>query len=281
MSDYDFMGAGQAIGGLVQTIGNGIINAKNLKHQKEVFNWQKEQQAWANQFAKDQFEYQKEQNNLMREREDTAVQRRYADLKQAGLNPLSAAGGQSASSQSTAGSSMAGGSANATAPQMAGIEGLDNLFQGVMNIMTQSQNIAQSQTDQAYTEEKTRTEREKQENIRSDTSKKSAETKEIERKTQYYDDLTAKNEAEIKAIQKENELRELRKETERAKASDIWESSRNKSHDRYIAQSSGTKTGERSYYGITDGSALVQGGGIAGNLLQQMWNGVTRRILGK
>lgn len=248
MADYDFMGAGQAIGGLMQTIGNGIINAKNLKHQKEVFNWQKEQQAWANQFAKDQFEYQKQQNDLMRQREDTAVQRRYADLKQAGLNPLSAAGGQSASSQATAGSSMAGGSANATAPQMAGIEGLDSLFQGVMNIMTQSQNIAQSQTDQEYTEEKTRTEREKQDNIREDTSKKSAETKEIERKTQYYDDLTAKNEAEIKAIQKENELRELRKATERAIQDDLKESAKSKNYDRRASILSGTKTHENSYY---------------------------------
>lgn len=268
----DFLGAGQAIGGLVNTFGNMSINKKNLEYQKEVFNWQKEQQAWANQFAKDQFEYQKQQNDLMRQREDTAVQRRYTDLKQAGLNPLSAAGGQAASSQATAGSSMAGGSANATAPQMAGIEGLDNLFQGVMNVLTQKQNIAQSQTDQAYTEERTRTERERQKNIRGDTSKKSAETKEIERKTQYYDDLTAKNEAEIKAINKENELRELRKETERAKAADTWQSSYNKQHDRYWGQVTGTKTGERSYYGITDGSALIQGGGLAQNAINYFLN---------
>lgn len=281
MADYDFLGAANIIPSIIQTGINWGINKKNLEHQKEVFNWQKEQQAWANQFAKDQFEYQKNQNELMRQREDTAVQRRYTDLKQAGLNPLSAAGGQSASSQATAGSSMAGGSANAAAPQMAGIEGLDNLFTGVMNILTQSQNIAQSRTDQAYTEEKTRTERERQKNIIGDTSKKSAETKEIERKTQYYDDLTAKNEAEIKAINKENELRELRKETEKAKAEDTWQSSHNKKHDRYIAQGSATKTGERSYYGIADGSGLIQGGGIAGNLLQQVIGGIIKKATGK
>lgn len=244
----DFMGLGQGIGGLAQTIGNGVINAKNLKHQKEVFNWQKEQQAWANQFAKEQFEYQKGQNDLMRQREDTAVQRRYADLQQAGLNPLSAAGGQSASSQATAGSSMAGGSANATAPQMGGIEGLDNIFQGVMNVLTQRQNIAQSQTDQEYTEEKTRTERERQENLRGDTSKKNAETKEIERKTQYYDDLTAKSEAEIKALEKEAELNEVRKDTERARQDDLKETAKNKSYDRRAGILSGTKTHEQSYY---------------------------------
>ena len=248
MANFDFMGVGQAIGGLTQTIANGIISAKNLKHQKEVFNWQKEQQAWANQFAKDQFEYQKQQNELTRQREDTAIQRRQADLKQAGLNPLSAGDSGGASAQTMGGSTMSGGSQQGTAPQMEQIAGLDNIFQGVMNIMTQKQNIAQSQTDQEYTREKTRTERDKQQNIREDTGKKSAEIKEIERKTQFYDTLTSEKEAQITAIQKENELRELRKETERAKAADTWESSRNKAYDRRAGILSGTKTHEQSYY---------------------------------
>ncbi|WP_337814874.1 hypothetical protein [Intestinibacter sp.] len=275
--NYDFMGVGQAIGGLAQTIGNGIISAKNLKHQKEVFNWQKEQQAWANQFAKDQFEYQKQQNDLTRQREDTAIQRRQQDLKQAGLNPLSAGDSGGASAQTMGGSTMAGGSQQGITPQMEQIAGLDNIFQGVMNIMTQKQNIAQSQTDQEYTREKTRTERDKQYNIREDTSKKSAETKELERKTQFYDTLTSEKEAQITAINKENELRELRKETERAKAADTWESSKNKAHDRHIAQSSATKTGERSYYGIADGSALIQGGGLVGTTVDYIIN----KLLGK
>lgn len=248
MSGYDFLGIGQAIGGLTQTIGNAIISKKNLKHQKEVFNWQKEQQAWANQFAKDQFEYQKQQNDLTRQREDTAIQRRQADLRQAGLNPLSAGDSGGASAQTMSGSTMAGGSQQGEAPQMAGIEGLNNIFSGVMNMITQSQNIAQSKTDQEYTREKTRTERDKQYNIRGDTSKKSAETKEIERKTQFFDTLTSEKEAQITAIQKENELRELRKETEKAKASDTWESSKNRAHDRRASTLSGTKTHENSYY---------------------------------
>ena len=275
--NYDFMGAGQAIGGLVQTIGNGIINAKNLKHQKEVFNWQKEQQAWANQFAKDQFEYQKQQNDLTRQREDNAIQRRQADLKQAGLNPLSAGDSGGASAQTMAGSTMSGGSQQGTAPQMEQLTGLDNIFQSVMNIMTQKQNIAQSQTDQEYTKEKTKTERDRQENIKGDTEKKSAETKEVERKTQYYDDLSSEKQAQITAIEKENELRELRKETERAKAADTWESSYNKQHDRYWGGVTGTKTGERSYYGITDGSALIQGTGLAQNAMNWFLN----KLLGK
>lgn len=248
MADYDFLGAGQAVGGLINTFGNMYINKKNLEHQKEVFNYQKEQQAWANQFAKDQFEYQKQQNDLMRQREDTAVQRRMEDLKQSGLNPLQAAGGQAASSQATTGSSMAGGSQQMTAPQMAGIEGLDNLFTGVMNMLTQSQNIAQSRTDQEYTEEKTRTERDKQENIKEDTNKKTAEVKEIERKTEYYDSLTSRDNAEIQAIQKENELRELRKATEIAREKEIQENIKSKNYDRRASILSGTKTHENSYY---------------------------------
>nr|DAJ65705.1 MAG TPA: minor capsid protein [Microviridae sp.] len=246
--NYDFLGLGQLFGGAIQTGVNWGINKKNLEHQKEVFNWQKEQQAWANQFAKDQFEYQKQQNDLTRQREDNAIQRRQADLKQAGLNPLSAGDNGGASAQTIGGSTMAGGSQQGTAPQMEQLAGLDNLFQGVMNIMTQKQNIAQSQTDQAYTEEKTRTERENQKNIGADTSKKNAETKEIERKTDFYDTLASREQAEITAIEKENELRELRKATEIAREQDLQQNIKDKDYNRRASILSGTKTHEQSYY---------------------------------
>lgn len=46
--------------------------------------------------AKQQFEYQKELNQTIMDREDTSMQRQIADLKAAGMSPLVAAGGASA-----------------------------------------------------------------------------------------------------------------------------------------------------------------------------------------
>ena len=288
MADYDFLGAGQAIAGMIQGGINWGINKENLKHQKEVFGWQKEQQAWANQFAKDQFEYQKQQNDLTRQREDTAIQRRQADLKQAGLNPLAAGDSGGASAATMSGSSIAGGSQQGNAPQMAQMEGLDTILTGVMNMLTQSQNIAQSRTDQEYTEERTRTERDRQENIRADTGYKDAGTKELERKTEYYDTLTSKDNAEIEAIKKENELRELRKATEIAKEQEIQQNIKDKDYNRRASILSGTKTHEQSYYNYGIGKFNIPmkptqryenwigelGKTLYDNTLKQWWNNV-------
>ena len=261
---FDIFGLGSAVGGLVQSGINWGINKKNYELSREAFNWQKEQAEKQNKFAREQFDYQKELNNLTMERQDSQYQRAYADLQKAGINPLTAVGTGGAASGGTTAGSFSGGGNSATAPQMAQLSGINDIASGVMNILTQRQNISQSRTQEKLIEEQTKTEREKQ-------GYTNAQTKNIRRETQYYDDLSAKADAEITAINKENELRELRKETEKAKAFDTWQSGYNKEHDRRIGQASQTKTGERTYYGVLDGSGVIQGGGMLGNTIDQLY----------
>lgn len=77
--------------GVVNSIVGGVqarkardIDNQNLQLQKDAFSWQKEQ------------------HELMMQREDTAVQRRVADLEAAGLHPGLAAGSAAASHQAPA-----------------------------------------------------------------------------------------------------------------------------------------------------------------------------------
>lgn len=76
-------------------------------------------------FSQKQFDYQKHLNELMMQREDTAVQRRVADLEAAGLNKNLAAG----SAASTGNMSTFGGSAGSQAVKGADFDFLSRVYQ--------------------------------------------------------------------------------------------------------------------------------------------------------
>lgn len=95
-----FSGIGSLIGagtGIYDSIQNAKNQQAQLEEQKRLNNWtmdynertfKQNQENWQNSFdfANEQFNYQKDLNKTVMDREDTAVQRRMADLQQAGLS---------------------------------------------------------------------------------------------------------------------------------------------------------------------------------------------------
>lgn len=94
--------------GMLYNIGSGIANQfQNAQNDK-----------WNKAFAREQFDYQKSLNELLMQREDTAVQRRAADLKAAGISKNLAAGSPAQASTMSAGSSGAVANSNKQFQQM-------------------------------------------------------------------------------------------------------------------------------------------------------------------
>ena len=75
----DLFSAGEVISGAINTIGSIFNNERNIDMQRE------------------NLAYQRDLQQQIFNREDTAVQRRVKDLKAAGINPLLAAGGAASS----------------------------------------------------------------------------------------------------------------------------------------------------------------------------------------
>lgn len=92
------------IGGILSAISDSILGGINLSQQKK---WNKQQQENWNK----QFEYTKWLNQVQMEREDSAVQRRAADLEKAGMNRLMAAGDGAEAGTLTSFQGNAGGNA--------------------------------------------------------------------------------------------------------------------------------------------------------------------------
>lgn len=127
------------LGSMFGAIGDATIGGLNYAEQKK-------QNQIDNEYREKAFQYQKDLQQQIFQREDNAVQRRVADLEKAGFNKLMATG-QAANAGSAVGAySGAGGQA---AQLNAGIQqSIDSIY----NALSTQQNISQSKTQQQLTE---------------------------------------------------------------------------------------------------------------------------------
>lgn len=127
------------IGSMLGAIGDTAIGGLNYVEQKK-------QNEIDNAYREKAFEYQKQLQQQIFEREDNATQRKAADLEKAGFNKLMATGQQANAGQAVGAYSGAGGQA---AQLQTGIQqSIDSIY----NALTTQQNISQSKTQQQLTE---------------------------------------------------------------------------------------------------------------------------------
>lgn len=127
----DIFGIGTTLGAL----GDTTIGALNFGLQKEAYEYQKQQQEYANKWNEYVYEDQKKQAN-------TAVQRYVKDLEAAGMNKLLAAGGSAGTGSATSASTV-----GVTPPQMQAnlTEKIGSIYDSVYKMVTMGNEIATSQ----------------------------------------------------------------------------------------------------------------------------------------
>lgn len=135
---------GSVISGGLGAIGANQQAEATERANRENLNFAREQSAWQQGFAQQQFGYNASQNALMQAREDTAVQRRSQDLAAAGLSPLLAAG-QPASAQHVQ-SNVSGGPGFQANQQPAYVD-----FSQIINGISQGA-LAMKMLNEAHTE---------------------------------------------------------------------------------------------------------------------------------
>lgn len=132
------------LGSMFGAIADGAIGGLNYEEQKK-------QNAIDNEFRertyKEQFDFAKQQYEEQKLREDNAVQRRAADLEQAGFNKLMAAG-QGANAGSTVGTVSGGPGGQAPQLQLGIQQSIDTIY----NALATQQNISQTKTQEELTE---------------------------------------------------------------------------------------------------------------------------------
>lgn len=147
-----------AIPSLFSTIGNIVQGKKNFDMQQE------------------QFKYQKELNEKVMQREDSAIQRQVADMQKAGFTKWGAGSGASSSSL-----------VSAPAPQ-SNVD-FNGLLSGIANIVNASTN-AKAQKSQSAVNDQNIAESITRANLNNNVSSKlNEEIKSLSRENKFYDDI--------------------------------------------------------------------------------------------